>query len=94
MNEEPCSEKKLLSVLNAQRSYSEERNKLIFEIHALLDRIVVDKPIALLANKLSQDPGIPVKSPTFLADMNDVTSEMRIANDSLRQVVNRLNELI
>jgi len=90
MNEEVNSEKKLNALVQQQKSLSQERDKLILEIHNILDRIIVDRP---LANK---DPkgGTPMVKQTFLADMLDIVGDMRIANESLQQAVNRLNDLV
>jgi hypothetical protein len=93
MNEEPNSEKRLVAILNLQKQLSEERDKLIFEIHAILDRIIVDGPVALL-NKEPRNTDPVKKEPTFIAEINDITGNMRIANESIKQAYNRLNELI
>lgn len=92
MNEEPCTQKKFTEIIARQKELSQERDKLILEIHNILDRIFVDRPTA------NKDPKGCVANPmvkqTFLADMNDITGDMRIANESLIQAVNRLNDLI
>jgi len=93
MEETHNAEKRLVDVIINQKTLAEERDKLILEIHNILDRIIVDRPVAL-NNKDAKCGSNPMVKQTFIADITDITGDMRTANESLRQAVQRLNDLI
>ena len=94
MNEvKSLQEKELNSILNTILNLSETRDKLIYEIDDIIDRIAQNRepscePAKTGAKDLVNNP------PVFISVLRDRVTEMDLANEKLRAISNRLNKLI
>ena len=95
MNEEQANqEKEFRSILNALLVYGESRDKLISEIDEIIDRIAENrKPSATLIQKEAPDMA---KTPAqvVIPTLRQRVREMDLANERLKAISNRLNELV
>jgi hypothetical protein len=92
MNESPDQEKDFRSILNSFQQLGEQRDKLISEIDEIIDRIHQNrKPMVEPSTEdgLLAKPSVPVVVPV----LRQRVREMDLANEKLKAISNRLNEL-
>jgi len=89
MHETPDVEKAFVSIINSMKAESEERDKCISVINETLDRIR-SRPACV-----EKDPSMPMdEDGSVVPVLGNLINGMRKANSNLRDIVNRLNELI
>lgn len=92
MNEEQCNqEKDFISLISQFNNFSETRDKMIYEIDEILDRIKQNRR----PNAEAKDSAIVKESvPVVITQLRDLIRKVDLSNEKLGLIVRRLNELI
>ena len=89
---QPDQEKVFNSIMQDIIRFEESRDKLIFEIDSIIDRIIQNRPLQPTSAPMVQDKVAGV-SP-FATDLRQRVRNMDLANEKLKAISNRLNELV
>ena len=89
---QPDQEKVFYSIMQDIIRFEESRDKLIFEIDSIIDRIIQNRPPQPTSAPMVQDKVAGV-SP-FATDLRQRVRNMDLANEKLKAISNRLNELV
>jgi len=89
---QPDQEKVFNSIMQDIIRFEESRDKLIFEIDSIIDRIIQNRPPQPTSAPMVQDKVAGV-SP-FATDLKQRVRNMDLANEKLKAISNRLNELV
>ena len=89
---QPDQEKVFNSIMQDIIRFEESRDKLIFEIDSIIDRIIQNRPPQPTSAPTVQDKVAGV-SP-FATDLKQRVRNMDLANEKLKAISNRLNELV
>jgi len=90
--DETNQEKEFKSILNRLLQFKEERDKLICEIDDIIDRISENRK-PQVENK-AELTSIKEEPPVVIPILQQRVREIDLANERLRAISNRLNELV
>jgi hypothetical protein len=92
--DQPMTEKEFNSILNRLQNLEDERDKLIDEIDNILDRLYQNRKPTVQPKPDSQMLATTPSASGVIPTLRTRIKEMDFANERLKAISNRLNELV
>ena len=89
--EEPTKEKDFISLISQFGCFSETRDKMIYEIDDIIDRIKQNRRDNA---QLKEAPLVKENPPVVITQLRDLIRGVDLSNEKLGLIIRRLNDLV